>query len=315
MTSLQLRPLYSTPPIKQKFVPLQETLPAVDISLLGRRITCMTTGAILQQIDQACQGDRPDHRPIVVANYNVNSFNFSMELPWFYDFMQSADIAHCDGTGILKAIEYMGLKLPLDYRVSYTTLMPELLQDCEAKRRSLFLLGSKPEFATKALENLRHQYPHIQSHGHHGYFSIEDAQANAAVIEQINQVQPDILLVGMGVPRQEWWAWKYRHHVNAKAILIGGAAIDRLAGGVVDCPKPIADVGLEWVYRLLQEPHRLANRYLVGNPAFALHIMLGKSNHLALKVKDHTSKQWLTEDNFDFDAFNASQLKIKNQQI
>ncbi|NJM47544.1 MAG: WecB/TagA/CpsF family glycosyltransferase [Alkalinema sp. RU_4_3] len=223
-----------------------------------------------------------------------------MELPWFYDFMQSADITHCDGTGILKAIEYMGLKLPSDYRVSYTTLMPQLLDYCETKHRSMFLLGSKPEFADLALENLRKQYPNIKAYGHHGYFSMEDAQENNAIIDQINQVEPDILLLGMGVPRQESWAWKHRHQVNAKAILLGGAAIDRLAGGVVDCPKPISGLGLEWVYRLIQEPNRLANRYLVGNPAFALHVVLGKSNHLSLQIKDHESNNWITEETLNF---------------
>jgi N-acetylglucosaminyldiphosphoundecaprenol N-acetyl-beta-D-mannosaminyltransferase len=296
MTSLQIRPIQLTQSINQPTAAKAEVLPAVDISLLGRRITFMTTDSIIQSIDQACQ----DNRSIVVANYNVNSFNFSMELPWFYDFMQSADITHCDGTGILKAIEYMGLKLPSDYRVSYTTLMPEVLNYCETKHRSVFLLGSKPEFADKALENLRAQYPHIKAYGHHGYFSMEDAQENNAIIDQINQVQPDILLLGMGVPRQEAWAWKHRHQVNAKAILLGGAAIDRLAGGVVDCPKPISGLGLEWIYRLIQEPNRLANRYLVGNPAFALHVMLGKSNHLSLQIKDHESNHWITEETLNF---------------
>jgi N-acetylglucosaminyldiphosphoundecaprenol N-acetyl-beta-D-mannosaminyltransferase len=310
MTSLQVRPTQLNQPIALPPTGTAEVLPAVDISLLGRRITCMTTGSILQSIDQACQGDRS----IVVANYNVNSFNFSMELPWFYDFMQSADITHCDGTGILKAIEYMGLKLPADYRVSYTTLMPEVLNYCETKHRSMFLLGSKPEFADKALENLRQQYPNIKAYGHHGYFSMEDAQENNAIIDQINQVEPDILLLGMGVPRQEAWAWKHRHQVNAKAILLGGAAIDRLAGGVVDCPKPLSNLGLEWVYRLIQEPNRLANRYLVGNPAFALHVVLGKSNHLSLQIKDHESNNWITEESLNFNDLKFSDFNFSHLQ-
>jgi N-acetylglucosaminyldiphosphoundecaprenol N-acetyl-beta-D-mannosaminyltransferase len=265
-------------------------LPDLDVSLLGRRITCMTTESIVQSVHRSCV----EGRRILVANYNVNSFNFSMQLPWFYDFLQSADIAHCDGTGILKAIEYMGIKLPMDYRVSYTTLMPALLDYGNRQHRSIFLLGSKPENSVKAIENLQRQCPNMEVHGHHGFFSVEDSQQNDAVVAKINAVKPDILMLGMGVPRQEWWAYKNQNKLDTRAILMGGAAIDRLAGEVVDCPKPISDLGLEWFYRFVQEPNRLANRYLVGNPAFALHMLLGKSNHHALRIKEHHSNHWIS---------------------
>ncbi len=103
-----------------------EELPSLNVYLLGRRITCMTLPTIIQAIHNACI----EKRKITVANYNVHSFNLSMQLPWFYDFLQSAEVAHCDGFGILKGLQYMGLNLPIQYRVSYTILMPELLRHC-----------------------------------------------------------------------------------------------------------------------------------------------------------------------------------------
>ena len=98
-----------------------DRLLSLNVHLLSRRITCMTVPAIVEAIHTACV----TKNKITVAHYNVHGFNLSMQLPWFYNFLQGADITHCDGSGILKAISYMGLKLPIQYRASYTALMPE----------------------------------------------------------------------------------------------------------------------------------------------------------------------------------------------
>jgi UDP-N-acetyl-D-mannosaminuronic acid transferase (WecB/TagA/CpsF family) len=88
------------------------------------------------------------------ANYNVHSFNLSMQIPWFYSFLQSSEIAHCGSVGILKATEWMGLKLPLQYRASYTLLMPKLPEHCDRQEFSIFLLGAKPEHSQRVSEKI-----------------------------------------------------------------------------------------------------------------------------------------------------------------
>ena len=248
-------------------------LPPVEAYLLGRRITFMTLPTIIKAIHAACI----EKRKITVANYNVHAFNLSMQIPWFYAFLQSADITHCDGFGILKSLQYMGLKLPSQYRVSYTDLMPELLEHCNREHFSVFLLGSKPQYLDMALDRLGKQYPNINFAGHHGYFDKESADQNKTVIQQVNRMNPNVLIIGLGMPLQENWVCQHRDRLNANAILIGGAVIDRLAGAVSDCPKLISDVGLEWLYRLYREPKRLAARYLFGNSAFLLHLALARS--------------------------------------
>ena len=259
-----------------------ESLPSRNLYLLGRRITCMTVPAIVEAIHTACI----EGRKLTVANYNVHSFNLSMQLPWFYNFLQSAEIAHCDSVGILKAISYMGLDLPIDYRASYTLLMPKLLEHCNQHGLSIFLLGSKPKYLEAALARLRRQYPNIALAGHHGYFGLEDPAQNEAVIQQINRASPHILVVGMGMPTQENWIRLHRSRLNVNAIMPGGAIIDRLAGIVSDCPAFISNMGLEWLYRLCREPKRLAPRYLLGNPAFVLSIALAKFYAPPLEVQD-----------------------------
>lgn len=258
-----------------------EPLRNLNVFLLGRRITCMTVPAIVDAIHTACiEGDK-----LTVANYNVHSFNLSMQVPWFYNFLQNADIAHCDSIGILSAIRLMGLKLPLQYRASYSLLMPELLEHCNQNRFSVFLLGAKPEYLQAAIAQLRNQYPNLTVEGHHGYFDMSDPHQNERVVQQINSIKPNILIVGMGMPIQESWIQENRHRLDVNVIMPGGAIIDRMAGIVPDCPAVLSNIGLEWFYRLCREPKRLAARYLFGNPAFALHLALARTYSSSLKVQ------------------------------
>lgn len=244
----------------------------VEVDLLGRRITCMPVLAIVEAVHAACikQGK------ITVLNYNIHSFNLSIQLPWFYEFLQSADITHCDSMGILNALRYMGLHLPAQYRASYTLLMPKLLNLCNQEGFSVFLLGSKPQHLQMALDRVRLQHPNIRLAGHHGYFSADDPSENNAVIEQINRVNPQILIVGMGMPIQEHWVRCNQSRLEVNAVMVGGAVIDRLAGVVPDCPEVLSSLGFEWLYRLIREPRRLWVRYVIGNLAFALQIALAK---------------------------------------
>ena len=259
----------------------KEKVTALSVYLLGRRIDCMNIPSIVEAIRKACI----EGKQITVAHYNIHGFNLSMQFPWYYQFLQSAEITNCDGMGILKAISFMGLDLPVDYRVSYSLLMPKILENCNQNEFSVFLLGGKPQILQDAINNLQLQYPKASFAGHHGYFDKEDPEANEALVEQINQFQPNILIVGMGMPIQEYWVQKYRHKLKANTIMVGGAIIDRMAGMVSDCPRFISDSGFEWLYRLVREPKRLAARYLLGNSAFALQIMLATFNKSLLRVE------------------------------
>ncbi len=254
---------------------------ALSVYLLGRRIDCMSIPSIVEAVRKACLEDKK----IILANYNIHGFNLSMQLPWYYQFLESADIANCDGMGILKAIGLMGLDLPLDYRVSYTLLMPKILENCNQYGFSVFLLGGKNQHLETAIENLKLKYPYVNFAGHHGYFDKEDPEINQDIVAKINQQKPNILIVGMGMPIQEYWVQKHRDSLQVNTVMLGGAVIDRMAGIVPDCPGIISNAGFEWIYRLVREPKRLAARYLLGNSAFALHIALAIFNKSLLRVE------------------------------
>lgn len=254
--------------------------------LLGRRITLATAESILECIKLAVA----NNRRITCANFNINSFNLSIQLPWYYEFLQRAEIAHCDGSGILMSFGLLGVQVPRKYRVSYTKLLPEVLNLCDRHSLSLYLLGASEKNLNLALKNIREFYPNINVSGRHGYFNLDDVEENRKVVKSINEVKPHILLVGMGMPRQENWVIRYREFLHTNAILLGGAAIDRLAGDVEDCPSFISDIGLEWLFRLAREPRRLANRYLIGNPAFLLQIALAKASQRKSNPRRRTLK-------------------------
>jgi N-acetylglucosaminyldiphosphoundecaprenol N-acetyl-beta-D-mannosaminyltransferase len=251
-----------------------ESFPNLEVHLLNRRITYMTIPGVLEAVLRSCK----ENRKITVSSYTINSFNHSMLSPWFYEFQQQADITLCDSMGMLGAIRSMGLKLPIDYRVSYTLLMPKLFEMANRHSLSVFLLGARQKDLQAALQRQKERYPHIHFMGHHGYFSPEDKEQSTTVIDRINHAKPQILIVGMGCPIQEKWLHLNQQKLDVNTIMSGGAVIDRLAGVVPDCPTLLSDMSLEWLYRLYQEPQRMANRYLLGNPAFLLLIMLAKSS-------------------------------------
>lgn len=251
-----------------------ENLPRIDIRLLGRKINCMDIPSTVSLIRHTY---REDCR-LLLSYYNIHTFNLSIQLPWLFELIESTDVTLCDSIGILAAIRYMGLSLPLAYRVSYSLLMPELLQVCDWDSASLFMLGSRPDLLEAAVENVRHKYPAIRVDGHHGYFQMKNPEQNEAVIERINKARPQVLLIGMGSPIQEEWLYLNKHLLQSNVIMLGGAAIDRLAGAVPDCPTFISNIGMEWLYRLCREPKRLSIRYLLGNPAFVLQILLAHSS-------------------------------------
>ncbi|MGF1539702.1 MAG: WecB/TagA/CpsF family glycosyltransferase [Pleurocapsa sp.] len=244
----------------------------ISVDFLNRKIDFMTMEAALESIVQAAIKGKK----VVVANYNIHAFNLSMLMPRFLNFYENAEYKICDGMGILKGLNFMGISLPSKYKTPLTLLVPKLLDYCDRYKFSVFLLGSKPQNLEFALQKQQAKYPLVKLAGHHGYFDKEDFQENNAVIDKINGFKPDILIVGMGMPLQEMWIQQNYEQIDASVIIPCGAVIDRLAGLVPDCPLWMSNVGLEWLYRLIREPKRLASRYLLGNPLFFLSVLWAK---------------------------------------
>ena len=207
-------------------------------------------------------GERRARRVMYV---NAHVVNQSRDNPELLAALRRADLVYCDGYGVRLAAR--ALELPVPHRMTGADWVWELAGLCEQAGRSLYLLGSDPPIARLAAERLREHYPELRVAGwHHGYFDL-DSPHNERVIEDIAEKQPDIVLVGMGSPKQELWVDRYGDRLETLTWTVG-ALFDYVSGRVPRAPHWLADNGLEWIFRLAIEPNRMWRRYLVGNPAF-----------------------------------------------
>jgi len=169
-----------------------------------------------------------------------------------------------DGIGIHLAGRIKGT--PMLENVNGTDLFPRLCERAAAEKIPIYLLGARPSVAAAAAAAMQAKYPELQVAGiHHGYFGPEDT---AAILHDINSSGAKILLVAMGAPRQDLWLAAHREELLAPVLMGVGGLFDFYSGNVPRAPVWMREIGLEWVWRLLQEPGRMWRRYLIGNPLF-----------------------------------------------
>lgn len=167
----------------------------------------------------------------------------------------------------------MGYRLP--ERVTYADWIWELASVAESRGWTIFFLGAKEGVAEKAAEKLTDRHPDLKIVGcHHGYFDKRPNSAeNLSVLERINSGEPNILVVGFGMPRQEQWLSENWKNIDANVAMTGGAVFDYASGELKRGPDWMTQRGLEWFARLIIEPYRLWRRYLIGNPLFIWRVL------------------------------------------
>ncbi|MFW6410203.1 MAG: WecB/TagA/CpsF family glycosyltransferase [Halanaerobiales bacterium] len=190
--------------------------------------------------------------------------------PAFRRILNGADLRVPDGAGILLASRLLGS--PVQERVAGFDLLVKLCQLAHKKDYTAFFLGAKPGIAKKAAESINRRGKSAPIVGyHHGYL---DHDEKVKAIEEINKLSPDILFVGMGVPLQEKFVHKNLHKLNVRVAVTIGGSFDVLAGEVKRAPTFMQKMGMEWFYRLLQEPQRLGR--MMALPRFILLILKEK---------------------------------------
>lgn len=182
-------------------------------------------------------------------------------------YLEQADSVYMDGAGIRLGAKILGFDLPA--RLTAADWFIELLQFLNDRKRSVYLLGGRPQVPDKMIDVLKNELGHVDmiSGFHHGYI-LNDEEAEQAVIAEINRQQPDVLIVGFGTPLQESWILKQKDQLNVRLILPLGAVMDYYTGSQPRCPKWMGEIGCEWLYRLCSSPKRLFSRYVIGNPSY-----------------------------------------------
>lgn len=173
-----------------------------------------------------------------------------------------ADLIVADGMPVVLASRILGRALP--ERVTGADLVPALF-DLATPDRPLrtYLFGAGPGVAERAAASIEQRWPYVKVVGTAcppvGFE--KDSATNARHIDAINAAQPDVLVVGLGAPKQELWVHTHRHALNVKVAFCVGATIDFLAGEKPRAPVWMQRSGLEWLHRLASEPKRLFRRY------------------------------------------------------
>jgi N-acetylglucosaminyldiphosphoundecaprenol N-acetyl-beta-D-mannosaminyltransferase len=230
------------------------------VRLLGGELDLVTPADVLRRVHFAASGGPPT----LIANHNFHSLFLIRRSPRLRVFFAEADLIQIDSTPLIWWGRRLGLPLTREMRSTYLDWRDDFWRVADARRWRVFYLGGAPGVAETAATRLGERYPHVRLGVHHGYFDrAPDSAENRQVLAQIAAFDPQVLLVGMGMPLQEIWALENRAAFQHGAILTVGAAFDYEAGVQAAAPRWTGRLGVEWLARLLGQPGRLAGRYLV----------------------------------------------------
>lgn len=185
--------------------------------------------------------------------------------------VRECDIINIDGMGVVLGARLLGHDVP--ERVAGVDLFHQLLAMSAQRGYSVFLLGAKDEVVTETARRVQQLYPALQLAGyHHGYFW-DDEQA---MVERIRESGAQLLFVAITSPKKENFINRWRDQLGVTFVMGVGGTFDVVAGKVKRAPLWMQKYGLEWLYRVLQEPGRMWKRYLVTNCQFAWMLLKAK---------------------------------------
>lgn len=206
---------------------------------------------------------QPDDRCRYVVTPNVDHVVMYQKSEVLRRAYADASLILADGAPVVAVSRLLGRPLP--ERVAGSDLVPRLFSEAVWQRTNLriYLLGGAPGVAQRAAERIEAAWPGVEVVGVASPplgFERDPGQ-NADLVTRINSREPDLLLVGLGAPKQELWIHRHHHELTATMALCIGATIDFLAGERKRAPRWMRRSGLEWLFRVLLEPRRLGRRY------------------------------------------------------
>ncbi|MBL7006985.1 MAG: WecB/TagA/CpsF family glycosyltransferase [Spirochaetia bacterium] len=208
------------------------------------------------------------------AFINAHCVNVAAKNPDYLQILRNSHAVFPDGSGIKKAAGMLGCTLADN--VNGTDMFPLLCRNFAKTGKKMFLLGAGPGIAEKTAVWADNAAKASVIAGYHdGFFSEDNLRE---VLSLINSAAPDLLLVAMGVPRQELWIHKNLSSLKVPVCMGVGGLFDFYSGRIKRAPLIFRRMGIEWVWRLLMEPGRMWKRYIIGNITFMFRIMRIRKN-------------------------------------
>lgn len=228
-----------------------------DVYIAGTRIDNLTFNEAISRIETLIKQQKPSY----VVTPNVDHIIQLQDDHEFFIIYRNADLVLVDSMILLWAARY--LKFPFKEKISGSDLFPALCEASSSKGYKIFLLGGRPIAAEKAIEEIRKKHPAINITGSYcpPYGFEKDKEENKRIIEMIKKARPDILFIGLGAPKQEKWIYRNMKDYSVPVSIGVGVTFEFIAGMVKRAPVWMQKNGLEWLWRLIQEPTRLWRRY------------------------------------------------------
>jgi N-acetylglucosaminyldiphosphoundecaprenol N-acetyl-beta-D-mannosaminyltransferase len=227
----------------------------------------LSTDALLDEIRRLAT---TTDRPALIVSGNAHGLVLATRDPTMRTVYRIADVVRTDGASLVLAARLQGVKGVT--RCTWADLIWLLATSLEQADLSLYLLGGRAEAVDATARRLRERHPRLRLVGRHdGYFDQSPGSADsAAIVANLHSTAPDVVVVGLGMPRQERWLLDHLDDLPPAVYLTAGAVFDYASGMLRRPPAWMCDHGLEWLGRIAIEPRRLFLRYLVDLPRFGL---------------------------------------------
>jgi N-acetylglucosaminyldiphosphoundecaprenol N-acetyl-beta-D-mannosaminyltransferase len=237
------------------------------IVILGIPIDDLDMGETLTRLETLIREGRASGKGHQVVTVNADFVVKASQDADLRHLLQNSDMATADGMPLVWGARLLGVRLR--GRVTGADLVPALAGSAALKGFSVYFLGAAPGVAARAAEILTARYPGLKVAGicAPSIPTIEDTPQS--IIDDIRAAKPDILLVAFGNPKQEKWIGKFGPMLNVPVMIGVGGSLDFITGKTRRAPVWMQRTGLEWLYRLLQEPRRLWQRYAVDMVVFS----------------------------------------------
>jgi N-acetylglucosaminyldiphosphoundecaprenol N-acetyl-beta-D-mannosaminyltransferase len=238
------------------------------MEIMGLPIDSLPHAEVMRRIGEVIASGEPGH---YISITNTESMYHGLRIPSHGEHIRNADFSLCDGVGVIVAGRAWGHRIE---RFNGPVLQLEASDQGRTRGWRHFFYGGKEGVAEEMERRLTERFPGLVVCGKYcPPFRDLSPEEDRQVVDMINESRPDIVWVGLGLVKQERWIQQHLHRVRAPWMVGVGAAFDYHAGTVPWAPKVLRSLGLEWLFRLIQEPRRLFVRYLVTNTQFVWLVM------------------------------------------
>lgn len=249
---------FRSPGVAAELRLLPELPPSIDLA--GLPLVPLSRDELIETLVA-----RARQRADTTVHYlNAHTFNLARSDESYRALLRGCDLLYADGNSMVLAGRLLGYDVPT--RLTAADYFEAFCRRCAAESISLYLMGGAAGVAAVAAERLTRGIPGLRIVGiSHGYL---DAEESAEVVARVSASGTDVLVVGMGSPRQERWIHQYGGQTGVPVQWSVGALLDYVAGVEPRAPRWMCRCGGEWLYRYLHDPSRRWKRYLLGNARF-----------------------------------------------